>query len=326
MLKLTTKSETWPIQGGFTISRGTKTSAEVVVVEIFDGHYKGRGECVPYAHYGETVDSVLALIRSLEADIMQGMDRKQLQQRLPAGAARNAVDCAFWDLQAKKTNCRAWELAGISTLEALTTAYTLSLDTPENMYKVAVENAHRPLLKLKLAGQEDSERVQAVRKGAPDARLIVDANEGWTTEIYQQLIPKLVALGVEMIEQPLPAGKDEALRTLNRPIPICADESCHERASLDDLLGKYDMINIKLDKTGGLTEAMALRQQAEVEGLQIMVGCMLATSLAMAPALVVAQDAAIVDLDGPLLLDKDRDDGLKFEQGFVYPPQSALWG
>ena len=326
MTELIVRVESWPIRGRFAISRGAKTAADVVVVELDAGDCKGYGECVPYARYGESADSVIEQIESLRQDVQQGLDRIQLQQRLPAGSARNAVDCAFWDLQAKMSRQRVWELLQLPPMQPLTTAYTLSLDSPEYMHKAALEHANRPLLKLKLAGEGDIERVRAVREGAPKARLIVDANEGWDLGVYRQMVPEFLKLGVEMIEQPLPASKDEALRSLDRPIPICADESCHESKSLKDVVGKYDMVNIKLDKAGGLTEALQLRKAAEAEGLQIMVGCMLATSLAMAPATVLAQGAAIVDLDGPLLLAKDRRPGLRFDHSLVFPPQLELWG
>lgn len=326
LIKLSARSESFPIQGRFTISRGSKTQVNVVVVELNDGEYLGRGECVPYARYGETIDSVIELIMSLEDDVKNGLDRTELQSKLPAGAARNSLDCAYWDLEAKQKGTRAWDLAGLTEMQNLTTAYTLSMDNPENMRESAAKNADRPLLKLKLGGERDIQRVQAVRLGAPNARLIVDANEGWTVESYQKLVPRLLALGVEMIEQPFPADNDDVLKTLERPIALCADESCHDRASLSDIIGKYQMINIKLDKTGGLTEAFALREQAEENGLSIMVGCMLATSLAMAPAILVAQDVAIVDLDGPLLLAKDRDYALHFDNSEVHPPEPELWG
>lgn len=326
MVDLVVRAESWPIRGGFSISRGTKTSAEVVVVELRDGDATGRGECVPYARYGECPDSVIDQIEALRPALREEMDREQLQSRLPPGAARNAVDCAFWDLQAKRSGLRVWELLGIPSPEPLITAYTLSLDSAEAMHKDAVENAHRPLLKLKLGGEGDIERVRAVRRGAPKARLTVDANEGWDVDLYRQLVPELVLLDVEMIEQPLPADADGPLRSLPRPIPICADESCHTADSLAHIAGRYDMINIKLDKTGGLSEAFELRRAAEAEGLGIMVGCMLATSLAMAPATLLAQGAAIVDLDGPLLLENDRQPGLRFENHLIYPPSRELWG
>jgi len=242
------------------------------------------------------------------------------------GAARNAVDCALWDLEAKTAGKRVWELAGLPAPKPATCAYTLSLDTPEKMQAAAAKNAHRPLLKIKLGTPDDMPRLEAVRAGAPNARIIVDANEGWTAEVYANLAPHLVRLGVALVEQPLPAGDDAALIGIERPVPVCADEACHDRESLAHMGGKYDMINIKLDKTGGLTEALALRDLARAEGFQIMVGCMVGSSLAMAPATLVAQGAQYVDLDGPLLLAEDRDTPLTYEAGLIYPPEAALWG
>lgn len=326
MIKLHVQSESWPTRGTFTISRSSRTHVQVVLVELHDGRFTGRGECVPYAHYGESVEEVCRQIEGLRPTIEQGLSRQNLQSLLPGGAARNALDCALWDLEAKQAGKRAWELAGHPTLDSLTTAYTLSLDTPENMKAAAAENAFRPLLKLKLAGAGDLERVEAVHAGASKTPLIVDANEGWTPEMFQAFAPKLAQWGVEMIEQPLPAGKDQCLAEMERPICVCADESCHDRASLPEILGKYDMVNIKLDKTGGLTEALALQKEAQAAGLKIMVGCMLATSLSMAPAMLVAQGAHVVDLDGPLLLAKDREAGLRYEAGLVHPPEPHLWG
>ena len=326
MIDLVVSAESWPIRGGFVISRGAKTTADVVRVELHDGAFCGQGECVPYARYGESCDSVVTQIESLRQALRQGMDREQLQSGLPPGAARNALDCAFLDLQAKATGRRVWELLDMPSPMPLTTAYTLSLGSPEAMHKAALENAHRPLLKLKLGGDGDVERVRAVRAGAPQARLIVDANEGWDVGRYQQLVPQLRSLEIEMIEQPLPEGADDALGSLPRPIPVCADESCHTLESLDRIVDRYDMVNIKLDKTGGLSEALRLRRAAEAEGLGIMVGCMLATSLAMAPATLLAQGAAVVDLDGPLLLEEDRHPGLRFDHNRVYPPGGDLWG
>ncbi|WP_321528502.1 N-acetyl-D-Glu racemase DgcA [Sedimenticola selenatireducens] len=326
MVSLDVKRETWPIRGSFRISRGSKIRAEVVTVELRSGEHRGRGECVPYARYGESCDSVMEQIGGLQGDLTNGLGRVELQKVLPPGAARNALDCAFWDLEAKQAGRRAWILAGIAEMAPQVTAYTLSLDSPEKMQQAALANARRPLLKLKLSGEGDLERVAAVRSGAPDARLIVDANEGWTADLYQAFVPELQRLGVEMIEQPLPAGADGVLAQMARPVPVCADESCHDRASLATLVGRYDMVNIKLDKSGGLTEALALRQAAEAVGLRIMVGCMLATSLAMAPALLVAQGVAVVDLDGPLLLERDRPNGLRFDRGMSHSPEPALWG
>jgi L-alanine-DL-glutamate epimerase-like enolase superfamily enzyme len=326
MVALSVLTEAWPIRGTFTISRGSRTEAHVVVAELVDGAFTGRGECVPYARYGETPESVVAQIEGLLEDVASGLDSDELQSVLPPGAARNALDCAFWDLDAKSAGRPAWRLAGQDAPKPLTTAYTVSLDTPEKMRAAAVENASRPLLKLKLAGPGDLDRVRAVRAGAPEAKLIVDANEGWTADVYRDLAPELAGLGVQMIEQPLPAYDDAALAEMERPVPVCADESCHDRSSLSALKGRYDLINIKLDKTGGLTEALALKREAEVQGFGTMVGCMLGTSLAMAPAHLVAQGARVVDLDGPLLLAKDREPAIRFEGSTMYPPDPQLWG
>jgi len=316
MRELRLRHESWPIAGRFTISRGSKTTAEVIVAEIEQDGRLGRGECVPYGRYGESIESVMALLRGQSDAIARGLTREALQEALPPGAARNALDCALWDLEAKLTGRPVWELAGLARPGGVTTAYTLSLDSAEKMGAAAKAAAARPLLKLKLAGQgdfaQDIERVKAVRAGAPGARLIVDANEGWSGADYARLAPALAALGVALIEQPLPAGADEALAGRLHPVPVCADESCHDRATLKGLAGRYEAINVKLDKSGGLTEALALAREARRAGFEIMVGCMLGTSLAMAPALLVAQGAAFVDLDGPLLLARDRTPGLEF--------------
>jgi len=326
MRQLIVRAESWPIAGTFTISRGSKTVADVVVVEIRDGAHVGRGECVPYPRYDETIAGAIAAIEALRPELERGMDRTALQSALKAGAARNAVDCAVWDLEAKRAGRPVWQLAGIEAPKPATTAYTLSLDSVENMAAAARANAARPLLKLKLSGPGDLDRVRAVHENAPHARLIVDANEAWTPEIYVALAPRLVSLGVELIEQPLPAGADGPLAGLQRPVPVCADESCHDTASLAHITGKYDAVNVKLDKTGGLTEALRLAAAAKAAGLGIMVGCMVATSLAMAPALLLAADARWLDLDGPLLLARDREDGLRYEGSLLHPPSPALWG
>lgn len=306
----------------FTISRGSKTEAHVLTVRIERGGHAGRGECVPYARYGETIESVRAQIQSLPFDIT----RQALQEILPAGAARNAVDCALWDWEAKHSSRRVWELARLAEPQPMMTAFTLSLDTPQRMRVAAAAQAARPLLKIKLGAPDDMPRLEAVREGVPSARIIVDANEGWTAEVYADLAPHLVRLGVTLVEQPLPAGYDDVLAEISRPVPVCADESCHDRSSLAGLAGKYDTVNIKLDKAGGLTEALALRQAARAAGFGVMVGCMVGSSLAMAPALLVAQGAEIVDLDGPLLLAEDRDRSLRYEGSQVYPPDTELWG
>jgi L-alanine-DL-glutamate epimerase-like enolase superfamily enzyme len=314
--------ETFRLAEAFTISRGSRTEARVLTVHATAEGLTGRGECVPYARYGETLESVSAQIGGLPG----GITREALQHLLPPGAARNAVDCALWDLEARRAGRRVWEIAGLPAPGPVVTAYTLSLDTPDRMEAAAARHAHRPLLKIKLGTADDMPRLEAVRRGAPRSRIIVDANEGWTAEIYQDLAPHLVRLGVELVEQPLPAGADEILAEIARPLPVCADESCHDRASLADLAGKYDAVNIKLDKTGGLTEALALRDLAHAQGYRIMVGCMVGSSLAMAPAVLVAQGADVVDLDGPLLLAEDRAPPLRYEGSLVHPPEAALWG
>jgi L-Ala-D/L-Glu epimerase len=306
----------------FTIARGSKTEARVLTVRITRGGFTGRGECVPYARYSETLESVTAQIAGLPPDIT----RDALQTALPAGAARNAVDCALWDIAAKTAGRRVWQLAGLTAPVPQITAYTLSLDTPEVMQDQARLNAHRPILKIKLGTPDDMPRLMAVRKGAPHSRIIIDANEGWTPAIYAELAPHLLRLGVVLVEQPLPADADDLLATMSRPLPVCADESCHDRASLAALRGKYDMVNLKLDKTGGLTEALATRAAARAMGFQVMVGCMVGSSLAMAPAVLLAQGAAFTDLDGPLLLAEDREDPLLYDAQGVHPPAANLWG
>ncbi len=319
--------ERWPLAGAFTISRGSKTEAVVVLAELGDGTHRGRGECVPYARYGETPDGVVAAIEAMRPALWRGLDRAALQDAMPAGAARNALDCAYWDLGAKQAGCRVYELAGLAAPKPLVTAYTISLGTPVAMAEAAEQAASRPLLKVKLGGGgDDVARIAAVRRAAPRARLIVDANEGWDDKDLAKNFAACAQAGVVLIEQPLPEGRDDALARVKRPIPVCADESVHDRASLDALAGKYDAINVKLDKAGGLTEALALAAEAERRGFGIMAGCMVATSLAMAPAMLVAQRASVVDLDGPLLLAKDRPDGLRYAGSLAYPSEPVLWG
>jgi len=306
----------------FTISRGSRTEAQVLTVCLSDSQHQGMGECVPYARYNETVDSVTAQIETLP----ETFSRQDLYDLLPAGAARNAVDCALWDLAAKQAGKRVWDLIGLPAPKPEITAYTLSLDTPEAMREQAMKHAHRPLLKIKLGTPDDMPRLEAVRAGAPKSKIIVDANEGWNADVYTDLAPHLVRLGVALVEQPLPAADDDALIGMDRPVPVCADESCHDTNSLPHLVGKYDVVNIKLDKTGGLTEALELKRAAITAGYEIMVGCMVGSSLAMAPATLIAQGAMITDLDGPLLLAQDRDTPLKFDAAGVHPPHPDLWG
>lgn len=325
-MRLEVKVERWPIAGRFTIARGSRTEAVVVVATIHAGEHVGRGECVPYTRYGETVDGVAAEIEAQWQLVEHGLDRAALQAQLPAAAARNALDCALWDLEAKRNGRRAWESAGVPQPRPVTTAYTLSLAAPEEM-RVAAEAARaRPLLKVKLGGAGDAERIRAVRAGAPRARLIVDANESWRRETIGENLAACEAAGVALIEQPFPADDDAALDHLRSRIPICADESFHDRRSFDAIAERYQAINIKLDKTGGLTEALQVARMARARGLQVMVGCMLGTSLAMAPAMLLAGEADFVDLDGPLLLAADRVPGLRFEGSLVHPPEPALWG
>ncbi len=326
-LALDIATETWPIDGAFTISRGSRREAVVVVATLSDGRHRGRGEAVPYARYGETLASVTAAIRVAVALAGSAtLDRAWLAANLPAGAARNALDCALWDLDAKRKGTPAHALAGLPVPGPLVTAYTLSLDAPDAMAAKARAHSDKPLLKLKLGARDDVERLQAVRAARPDARLVVDANEGWMEADLAALFAAALAARVELIEQPLPAGRDAALAGIVRPVPVCADESLHTLADLARLATRYDAINIKLDKAGGLTEALALRDTARAAGLKIMVGCMVATSLAMAPALLVAAGADWVDLDGPLLLAADRAEGLRYDGAVVHPATPALWG
>ncbi|KAA5598146.1 N-acetyl-D-Glu racemase DgcA [Blastochloris sulfoviridis] len=324
--KLTVRAETFPLAGVFTISRGSRTEARVVAVEISQGALHGRGECVPYQRYGETVEGTIAAVEALAADVAGGLNRSRLTEHVRAGAARNAVDCALWDLEAKLAHRPAWALAGLPEPKPAVTAYTISLGTPEAMAAAARAASSRPLLKIKLGGDGDAERIRAVRTAAPRTRLIVDANEAWTPDMLEANLAGCAAAGVEMVEQPLPAGHDDALAAIRRPIPVCADESVHDRSTLGELAGRYDAINIKLDKTGGLTEAIELAKAARGLGLDLMIGCMVGSSLAMAPALLLAHGARWVDLDGPLLLAKDRAGGLHYEGSLVFPPQPVLWG
>jgi L-alanine-DL-glutamate epimerase-like enolase superfamily enzyme len=324
--KLAIAHESWPVAGRFTIARGSRTAADVVVVTLTEAGAVGRGECVPYPRYNETVAAVMAELEAARSVIERGIEPVGVLRLLTLHAARNALDCALWDLEAKRTGRPVWQLAGLAPPRPLLTAFTLSLDTPEAMAAAAARAAHRPLLKVKLGRDGDADRLRAIRRAAPQSRLIVDANEGWTAASLPGLLAACAETHVELVEQPLPAGQDDMLRGLARPLPVCADESAHGRDSLSGLLGKYDAINIKLDKAGGLTEALALARAARAEGLKIMAGCMLATSLAMAPAMLLAQYADYVDLDGPLLLARDRRPGIAYDGGLMAPPPPALWG
>jgi L-alanine-DL-glutamate epimerase-like enolase superfamily enzyme len=323
---LAARIERWPIAGAFTISRGAKTEAVTVVAEISRGPHAGRGECVPYPRYGETPEATLATLQAMQEPLRHGLDRANLQTAMPPGAARNALDCALVDLEAKTAGQRAWELLGHPAPKACTTAYTISLGSPAAMAEATARAAHRPLLKIKLGGDGDGMRIAAVRKAAPNSELIVDANEAWSPQNLAQNLAACADAGVTLVEQPLAAGKDDALAHIQRPLAVCADESVHDRASLNGLRGRYDAVNIKLDKTGGLTEALAMADAARVLGFDIMVGSMVATSLAMAPAMLLVRAARFVDLDGPLLLARDRGGGLRYDGSLVYPPEAALWG
>jgi L-Ala-D/L-Glu epimerase len=324
--RLAARIEHWPIAGSFSISRGAKTEAVTVVAEVSQDGLTGRGECVPYPRYGETPEATLAALQAMQEPLLGGLDRKGLQTAMPAGAARNALDCALFDLEAKSRGERVWRLLRRPAPRPCTTAYTISLGTPKAMAAATAKAARRPLLKIKLGGDGDGKRIAAVRKAAPESELIVDANEAWTPDNLERNLAACAEVGVTLVEQPLAAGNDAALARIRRPLAVCADESVHDRASLDGLRERYDAVNIKLDKTGGLTEALAMADAARALGFEIMVGCMVATSLAMAPAMLLAPQARFVDLDGPLLLARDRDGGLRYDGSMVYPPEATLWG
>ncbi len=319
---LDARAETFHLRNPFTISRGSKTEARVVTASVTRGGHRGWGEGLPYPRYGETVEGAIAAIRALP----EGISRAALQEAMPPCAARNAVDCALWDLEAKATGRPVWQLAGLPPPQPVEIAFTLSLDTPQAMRAAAARNAHRAVLKVKLGTPSDMPRIEAVRAGAPRVRLIVDANEGWTPEIYADLAPHLLRLGVEMVEQPLPQGADDMLAEIARPLPVCADESAHDAASLPGLVGRYDVVNLKLDKTGGLTEALRARDEARRLGLKVMVGCMVSTSLSMAPAVLVAQGADWSDLDGPADMAQDRDYPVRYDDRHIHPALPQLWG
>jgi L-alanine-DL-glutamate epimerase-like enolase superfamily enzyme len=331
---LNVHSENWS-EEPFAISRGIDDNFDVVVVQLEQNGFKAWGEATPTEHYNESISQTESLIEDFRSQLENGMTRTELQQEMPIGAARNAVDCALWDLEAKLAGKRVWELPEISqhlgaaTNSApgnVTTVYSLGVDTPEIMGEIALKNANRPILKIKLTGDGDLERLKAIRKNAPNSRLVIDANEAWTPEHYQRYVPEFKLLGVEMIEQPFPADNDSILKSLDHPIPVCADESCHDTADLERLVGLYEFVNIKLDKTGGLTEALRLQATAEDKGFRTMIGCMSATSLGIAPAFLIAQRAKIVDLDAPLYLYDDRPFPLKYDGSIVFPPSAELWG
>jgi L-Ala-D/L-Glu epimerase len=320
------RQESWPIAGTFTISRGSKTQADVIVVTLQRNCHKGWGEAVPYPRYGETVAQTLSALQAQASIIASLASREEIAKLDLPFAARNALNCALWDLECKESGTPAWQLAGLPKPQAVTTAFTISLNTPEAMARAAAAASETPIFKVKLGREGDAERLAAVRKAAPRARLIIDANEGWTAANLEEMLSLCATHGVELVEQPLPASDDEALRHVKRPILVCADESAHGIENLAHLIGKYDAINIKLDKTGGLTPALALAKAAQAQGFKIMVGCMLATSLAMAPAFLLAQFADYIDLDGPLLLARDREPSITYAGSLMQPPPPALWG
>jgi L-alanine-DL-glutamate epimerase-like enolase superfamily enzyme len=324
-MQIDAEEEVWPLKEPFRISRGSRTEARVVVVTVSDGEHLGRGECVPIARYNQSTESVLTQIASIKVE--KNLDRQQLQRLLPAGAARNALDCALWDLEAKHSGKRVWEFADISVVDQVETSFTISLDAPKKMSAAAKAAASLPILKLKLQGDDlDLARVETVRGAAPNARLLIDANESWSPKHYEKIVPALEDLGVELIEQPFPADTDEVLETVDHPIPICADESCHTTADLPRIKNRYEVINVKLDKTGGLTEALRLCERARESGFKLLIGCMVCTSLGIAPARFLASSADWIDLDGPLLLARDRDHGVTCRDGKIGMPQRELWG
>jgi L-alanine-DL-glutamate epimerase-like enolase superfamily enzyme len=327
--QLDARIERFPVEGSFTISRGAKTHVDVVVAEIRDGAAVGRGEGTAIYYKGDSAEAALAALHGIADAIVAGASRADLLALLPAGAARNAADCALWDLEAKQTGTRVWQRLGLPVPQPMLTAYTISVGDIEAMAVAASAARGRELLKIKLGSADgpdgDVARLAAVRRAAPDARLIVDANEAWGGTDVERTLARLAPLGVELVEQPVPAGHDAELDGISAAVPLCADESCHDRSSLDAVVGRYRFINIKLDKAGGLTEALALRHAAALRGLGVMTGCMLCTSLAIAPAFLVAMQGSYADLDGPLLI-RDRPHGLNFAGSDVYPPQAALWG
>jgi L-Ala-D/L-Glu epimerase / N-acetyl-D-glutamate racemase len=324
-MQIDARKEIWPLKEVFRISRGSRTEAQVVVVTVSDGEHAGRGEGVPIARYKQTTASVLAQVESIKD--VSGLDRHKLQRLLPPGAARNALDCALWDLEAKISGKRVCELANTPIVPEVETSFTIGLETPEKMAAAAKASATSPILKLKLRGDDaDLARVNAVREAAPAPRLLIDANESWSPEHYRKIVPALKKLGIELIEQPFPADADQVLETLDHPIPVCADESCHATPDLSSLTNRYEVVNVKLDKTGGLTEALRLCKGAGESGFKLLIGCMVCTSLGIAPARLLASTAQWVDLDGPLLLARDRDHGLNYHDGKTGMPSGELWG
>ncbi|MGB5268015.1 MAG: N-acetyl-D-Glu racemase DgcA [Polyangiales bacterium] len=325
-MKALVRAESWPIRGGFRIARGARAAAEVIVLELRDGGSNGRGECVPYARYGESIDSVSAAIEAACQDL-EGADPQERLTSMRPGAARNAIDCALWELTAKRMGTEVWRLVGLEAApRPVQSMRTVSVDSAEGMKTAAAKLARAPVIKVKVDGGEDLERIAAVHRAAPDAGLVIDANEAWSVQQLEAWLPQLPQLGVVLLEQPLAAGEDSALEGLERAVPICADESFHDRSSFSEVLGRYDMVNIKLDKTGGLSEALHCQREAKRLGLQVMLGCMVSTSLAIEPALLLASNAEYIDLDGPLLLERDREGALHERDAGVLRPSGSIWG
>jgi len=326
MIQLNARHESWPLRSPFSISRGSKTSVDVVVVELEQSGFRGHGEAVPYRRYDQTIEQTLDSIHEVAQDIRNGISRDELISILPANAARNAVDCAMWDLEAKRSKQPLWKIADLPKPNPILGAYTISMGEPGTMAQAATKAQQFPLLKLKLGSAAIAESLTAVRKSCPTSRLIVDANEAWDIDQLDELMPRLIELGIEAIEQPLPAGKDEELATRDYPIPLCADESFFDSAKLDSLSDRYQIFNIKIDKTGGLTHAIRTAAAIKQSGKEIMIGSLMATSLALAPAMLLAYNAEIVDLDSRLWLASDRDGGIRYENGLFLPAEQTLWG
>ncbi len=324
--RLSVHKTSWPMRAPFRITGYVFEAIDMIVVHLADGDHVGRGEGCGVYYLNDLADGMLEQVEALRTDLEGGLSREELQEALPAGGARNALDCAMWDLEARKTGKSIWDLTGVES-GSVKTVFTIGIEaTPEKMAEKAARARAYPVLKVKLDGEAPVERIAAIRKARPDAALIIDANQGFTLEMLKEVMEPLAALGVAMIEQPLPRGGDEGLAGLRSPAPICADESCLHRGELQEALPRYDMINIKLDKTGGLTEALALAREARAAGKRLMVGNMVGTSLSMAPAFVVAQLCDFVDLDGPLALKSDYPDGMRYNGGTVSAPARGFWG
>jgi len=325
-VKMTIHRVDWEYAAVFKIAYRTRTHSETLLLELEEDGLVGRGEALGVFYHGETIDSLCAQLESLAPQLKGGISRETLPGRIGPGGARNALDCALWDLEAKRSGRRAWELAGFSSVSPLQTAYTLSVDTPDAMACAASAVTKNSILKLKLCGEGDVERVRAVRDARPEAQLIADANQAWNERQLHEFVPQLAQLGVQLIEQPLPLGQDEPLRRFESPVPLCADESCQTSDSLPGLLGKYQYINIKLDKTGGLTEGLRLARAARERGFELMVGCMGGSSISMAPAFTLGQLCKFVDLDSPLLLKSDVSDAIEYRGSEMLLPSAAVWG